>query len=204
MTRAAVTIRDATAGDVPDLLRLSEELRERDPRRTARAATPDVLESAEQRFIDAIKDDSCRLVVAAIEGDVVGMALLSLSSASTVLDLPAVELSHMWVADRHRRRGVGKALVTAASTYADECGVDQVVVSVYPQHRDSNRFYARLGFAPMVMRRVAPLAVLRRQLAAEDGRSVTLRRELRLRRGAGARGRAANRALGPADGQPSP
>jgi hypothetical protein len=39
------------------------------------------------------------------------------------------------------------------------------VVSVTPTSRDANRFFARLGFAPLVIRRVAPLSVVRRRLA---------------------------------------
>jgi len=66
-----------------------------------------------------------------------------------------------------RHRGAGKALVTAAAQFAEDRGADAVSVSVYPQARDSQRFYARLGFAPLVVRRVAPLSVLRRRLGQE-------------------------------------
>jgi ribosomal protein S18 acetylase RimI-like enzyme len=201
VTRAAVTIREATAADVPALLDLWSQLREQGPRRGTRPATTQVLESVEQRYVDAIASPDCRFVVATVDGDIAGMALLSVSSASTLLDLPAVQLSHMCVADRYRRRGVGKALVTAAAAYADERGIEQVMVSVYPQHRDANRFYARLGFAPLVVRRMAPLPVLRRQLAADDGPSVMLRRELRLRRG-GLRRSHEIRGIAPIGGQP--
>jgi ribosomal protein S18 acetylase RimI-like enzyme len=203
VTRAAVTIREATAADVPQLLMLWAQLRNQGPRRGTRPPTSQVLESVEQRYLDAIANPGCRFVVATIDGDIAGMSLLSVSSASTLLDLPAVHLSHMCVADGHRRRGVGKALVTAAAAYADERGVEQVMVSVYPQQRDANRFYARLGFAPLVVRRMAPLPVLRRQLAAEDGPSVTLRRELRLRRGGVRRAHDIVRGIAPIGGQPA-
>jgi ribosomal protein S18 acetylase RimI-like enzyme len=202
VTRAAVTIRGATADDIPALLDLWSQLREQAPRRGARPITPAVLESVEQRYVAAIDEPNCRLLVATLEDVVAGMALLGVSSASALLDTPAVQVSHMCVADRYRRRGVGKALVTAAAAYADECGVEQVMVSVYPQQRDANRFFARLGFAPMVVRRVAMVSVLRRQLAASNGRSMMLRRELRLRRGGSARGDDVVRGVSPLGGHP--
>lgn len=182
MPRAAVTIRTAVSADLPAMIELWEQLRDQAPRRGPRPLPNHTVCTVEDRYRAAIDDDDCRLVVATLDDAIAGMALLTVTSASTLLDLPAVQVSHLSVADRHRRRGVGKALVAAAATYADDRGVDQVMVAVYPQHRDANRFFARLGFAPMVVRRVAPLPVLRRQLAAEDGRSATLRRELRLRR----------------------
>jgi hypothetical protein len=42
------------------------------------------------------------------------------------------------------------------------------VVGVAPNGRDANRFFARLGFAPLVMRRIAPVAALRRALVSAD------------------------------------
>jgi hypothetical protein len=61
-------------------------------------------------------------------------------------------------------------------------------VSVHPGSRDANRFFARLGFAPMAVRRVAPVAVVRP--AAGPGRGppgddhVVRRRARRLGRSA--------------------
>jgi GNAT superfamily N-acetyltransferase len=163
------------------------QLRQHGGRRSVRPLGNPLLEEVARRYVETINDSGQRLVVAVSDATVVGMALLSVTSASMLLDVPTVQVSHLYVGDGHRRRGIGKALVAAAAAYAGERGVDQVTVSVEPGARDANRFYARLGFAPSVVRRVAPLAVLRRQLAVDDVRNVTLRRELRLRRGALAR-----------------
>ena len=96
------------------------------------------------------------------------MALLTVAPANALLDLPAVHMSHAVVPDRHRRRGAGRALVAAAAAYAEEHGVEQLVVSVHPGSREANRFFARLGFAPLAVRRVAPVAAVRRRLAAGE------------------------------------
>jgi GNAT superfamily N-acetyltransferase len=184
LSRAAVSIREAVADDVPVLLDMWTDLRHHDVRRAVRPSSEQLLAEVAHRYVEAIADDSCRLVVA-VSGDVVlGMALFTVVSSSTLLDVPTVHASHMYVADGHRGRGVGRTLVAAAAAYAGERCVEQVMVSVAPGQREANRFYARLGFAPTVVRRVAPLAVLRRQLAGDElPRPSMLRRELRLRRG---------------------
>jgi GNAT superfamily N-acetyltransferase len=95
-----------------------------------------------------------------------GMALLTIASANALLDLPAVHMSHAVVADRHKRRGAGKALVAAAAAYAEAHGLDQIVVSVHPWlDATPTASSPGSGFAPLAVRRVAPVAVVRRRLA---------------------------------------
>jgi ribosomal protein S18 acetylase RimI-like enzyme len=192
VARSALRVRPATEADVPALLSFAEELREAlqpspmeaggRPRGTP-AATRAVLE---QRYLEALADPDRHLVVVVDEHEQpLGMALLTVASANALLDLPAVHMSHAAVPDRNRRRGVGKALVAAAAAHAEQLGVDQIVVSVHPGSRDANRFFARLGFAPLAVRRAAPVAVVRRRLLQGDNRPddhVVRRRPRRLGR----------------------
>lgn len=176
LSRPAVTVREATRADMPALVALWEQLRDEGPRRrTAAAESP---EHAAGRIELALAHADSRVVVAVYEDEIVGMAQLSRTPPSLLTETPSVELSAMCVASAHRRRGAGKALVAAAVAYADELAADNVVVSVFPHHRDANRFYARLGFAPYVVRRVATVAALRRRLGSPEGRAAMLRREL--------------------------
>jgi GNAT superfamily N-acetyltransferase len=136
-------------------------------------------------------------VVAVGEDDApLGMALFSLGPTNALLDLPALLISHVVVGDGNRRRGAGKALVGAAAAYADERGLDQVVVSVNPGSREANRFFARLGFAPVVVRRVASVAMIRRRLGTASARPADHVVRLRPRRPG--RLRSAALPLGPA------
>ena len=174
MARRALRVRPATEQDVPALLALGDELREgllpsaetgTRPRGTPAAART-VLES---RYLEALADPARHLVVVVDDAEEpVGMALLTISTANALLDLPAVHMSHAVVADRHKRRGAGKALVAAAAAYAEAQGVDQIIVSVQPGSRDANRFFARLGFAPVAVRRVASVGAVRRRLAQPE------------------------------------
>ncbi|HUR50720.1 MAG TPA: GNAT family N-acetyltransferase [Mycobacteriales bacterium] len=175
MTWHPVRVRPVTEDDLTALLELAEELREQLlPGEAAGRGrpTPAGRSALEQRYRDAIADPDRHLVLAVQGPDdaeqVLGMALLSVAPTNALLDVPAVHVTHAVVAGRHRRRGAGKALVAGALAFAEERGIDQLVVSVHPGSRDAARFFARLGFAPLAVRRTAPVAVVRRRLAAGE------------------------------------
>lgn len=178
MAGSAVGVRTATLADVPALVQLWQELREEGPRRRS-AESP---EAAAGRIALVVESDLARVLVAEYGGEVVGMAQVTRTPPSLLAESTSVTLSAMHVAGGHRRRGVGKALLAAAVAYAEEQAVEDVVVAVYPQHREANRFYARLGFAPVVVRRVASVASLRRRLGSPEGRAALLRREIHVAR----------------------
>ena len=171
-----VRVRPVTAEDLPVLLELGEELREQvlpvdggtRPRGSSASRA-----ALQQRYAEAIADPSRHLVLAVggRDGGVeepLGMALFTVATANALLDIPAVHVSHAVVSDRHRKRGAGKALVAAAASYAEERGIEQLVVSVHPGSRDAARFFARLGFAPLAVRRTAPVALVRRRLSVGE------------------------------------
>lgn len=183
MARTILTTRRAERGDIPALLDLWGQLRDEGLRR--RTASDESPEQVAGRFELALADESSRVVVAVHEDEIVGMVQLIRTPPTLLTETSSVELSAMCVDAAHRRRGAGKALLAAAVAYAEELGVDNVVVSVLPQHREANRFYARLGFAPLVTRRIAGVAALRRRLGSPEGRAALLRRELHVPRRAG-------------------
>jgi ribosomal protein S18 acetylase RimI-like enzyme len=165
-----------TEADLPVLLELAEELRDQvlpvegRSRGGASAASRATLQ---QRYTEAINDPDRHLVLAVGGKDgepeiPLGMALLTVSTANALVDVPAVHMSHAVVANKHRKRGAGKALVAAAAAFADEHGIEQLVVSVHPGSREAARFFARLGFAPQAVRRTAPVSVVRRRLSAGE------------------------------------
>jgi len=173
-------VRPATAADLPALLSLGSELREQlVPTETVRrrGLAFGAQHALEARYCDALADPHRHLLVVvdgAADGpeEVLGMALLTVAPANALLDHLAVHMSHSVVADRHRRRGAGRALVAAAAAFADERGVDQLMVSVPPGSREANRFFARLGFAPLAVRRTSSVAAVRRRLAEGELRVV--------------------------------
>ena len=168
MSRFRVRVRTASSDDVDELVALVGSMTDLGPVRGRRVARswPDGLRIQCERLL---ADPEHRVVVALDEtGAVVGAAVFAADTAGGLLDPPSVYVSHLLVAPAYRKRGAGRALVSAAAGYADELGVDSVVVAVAPTTRDANRFFARLGFAPQVIRRIAPVAGLRRALASAD------------------------------------
>jgi ribosomal protein S18 acetylase RimI-like enzyme len=117
-----------------------------------------------------LEDPGHRVLLAVEESGemLMGAAVVGQDTVAGLLDPPSVYVSALLVSPACRKRGAGRALVAAAAAYAEELGVDSVVVGVAPTGRDANRFFARLGFAPLVIRRIAPVAALRRTLGPAD------------------------------------
>jgi GNAT superfamily N-acetyltransferase len=133
----------------------------------------------------ALTREGIEAFLARSEGRDVGFLVLSRGPLLPLLDEPAVSVEHLFVLDDARRRGVGKALLARATVAADHVGAGQISTSVPASGRDEQRFFARLGFSPFVVRRVASVAALRRRLAPDDRTSfdptVLRRRSLRAR-----------------------
>jgi ribosomal protein S18 acetylase RimI-like enzyme len=173
---SSVRVRTVTEADLPVLLDLGAELRDQalpGEGRSRAVGTVATHAALAQRYLEAVNDPERHLVLAVGGKDgepevVLGMALFTISTANALVDLPAVHMSHAVVADKHRKRGAGKALVAAAAAFADEHGIEQLVVSVHPGSRDAARFFARLGFAPLAVRRTAPVSLVRRRLTAGE------------------------------------
>ena len=63
-------------------------------------------------------------MLVAVSGDaVVGMALAVLSPVSPFISFQVVHVDYLHVRQGYERRGVGKALLAAATAYADEVGL---------------------------------------------------------------------------------
>jgi GNAT superfamily N-acetyltransferase len=189
MSRPSVSVRPATEADLEAMLSLWFSLRavRRDGvvSRGCKDPSPAVVMGAEERLREVIHSPKCRIVVAETESGVVGMAMLSDTFIGQLMEMPAVQLTHLVVAEGQRRRGVGRALLSGAVAWAEEVGADEIVASVLPSLREANRFYARLGFAPLVTRRVVPVATLRRNLALSDPHGARPRRRSPLSVGVG-------------------
>lgn len=184
MSRSPVSTRIATIADLPVLLDLWRELRQVGGR-AERAVNPVAVPDVADRLLEAMSREEIRVVIACVAGAPAGMAVMRAVHPDPLSASRVVQISHAIVDQRHRRRGIGHALVSAAADYADELGIEHVAAGIYPSLRDASRFYARLGFAPLVVERVAPVGVLRRRLGADGatrGIDDIVRRRTKLRR----------------------
>jgi GNAT superfamily N-acetyltransferase len=137
----------------------------------------------------ALQRNDVAAFIAFVDSRPAGYLVLSDSTRSLLVDSPCVAIDMLYVDPAHRRLGVGRTLLAAASRYADRLGAEHVASLVPAQDRDANRFFARLGFAPETVRRVTKSATLQRKLAGEPrptrvaiDQVMARRRDLRLRR----------------------
>jgi GNAT superfamily N-acetyltransferase len=128
-------------------------------------------------FRRLLEDPGHRVVLAVLPGSpapggsdtgevAVGLAVLGLDPLSLVLGNPQVTVDTFVVHREHRRCGTGVLLLAAAATFAQESGAAHVVVAVGGHEAERQRFFARMGFAPLTTRRIVPVDSLTRTLAA--------------------------------------
>jgi GNAT superfamily N-acetyltransferase len=91
-----------------------------------------------------------RLFVLHIDGRVAGMAN-ALVTISTAQGRPVVLLEDVIVAPAHRRRGLGRALVSHVLDWARAQGLARITLLADRDNAAALAFYARLGFAPSAM-----------------------------------------------------
>jgi GNAT superfamily N-acetyltransferase len=203
VTRQPIDVRRAGAGDVDDVARLWCIARQ-DVNPSARPAGGAVPEQLRMRLREALLGDEVQVVIARWDARAVGYAVLRLAPAAALADGLALQIEHLFVIPELRRHGVARSLLSVVTGIAERAGAEQIVSSAPPGARDTHRFLARLGFSPVVVRRVAATSVLRRKLAGEGRRGglddlLSRRRSLRARaswphRGEGQRAAGGHRA----------
>jgi GNAT superfamily N-acetyltransferase len=170
-----VVARTARVDDLPAVLALVRQHR-------ADAHAEDVLSghtrlnAAASGFRRLLDDPAHRVVLAVLPGSdpgsgdavevAVGLAVLGVDPLSLVLGNPQVTVDTFVVHREHRRRGTGAVLLAAAARYAQETGADHVVAAVGGHEAERQRFFARMGFAPLTTRRIVTVDSLTRSLAA--------------------------------------
>ncbi|MET0763833.1 MAG: GNAT family N-acetyltransferase [Blastococcus sp.] len=179
-----MTTRTARPDDLPAVLALVRQHR-------ADAHAEDVLtghirlNAAASGFRRLLDDPGHRVVLAVLRGPnaaaggaggevAVGLAVLGVDPLSLVLGNPQVTVDTFVVHRDHRRRGAGAALLAAAAAYAAETGAAHVVAAVGGHEAERQRFFARMGFAPLTTRRIVALDSLTRSLAAWQRSGLTV------------------------------
>ncbi|MGI8646103.1 MAG: GNAT family N-acetyltransferase [Nocardioides sp.] len=185
--RPSLTLRKAEPEDVDALVELWGSV-------MRKADREDLVVDAREIVADCERSTESCIVVAEVDGVVAGSVYLRATTLTPVNLEPVVQALHPHVAPRFQGRGVGKALIEAAVTYAEDRGIGHVASAALTGSRDANRFMARLALGPMATLRLAPATAVRAKLSA-NGRGVqapsrqlsqvlAARRSLRRSRGA--------------------
>lgn len=164
MARQAPQIRDATPDDAEALLDLWSL--------TSRQAetSPRAVGDAERALANGAANPDERLLVALVDDVIVAAMQLSRGPLSPLVVDTAVHSSFLLVHPDYRRHGLGRALMEAAVSWAEEKDVHQIT-AITGTNRDTNRFFVRLGMATFANVRYASTPVLRKKLSGERARS---------------------------------
>lgn len=170
MSRVCVRVRPAEPADIDDLVRLIRSIDTSSGVFSGRPLEDPGVDHLSSRLRD-ILDVGARTLIVAVDDTtdhLVGLLVTKLDEIGAIDLTPALHVTHLLVAPNQRRRGVGRALLAGCVQMADERGVDRVLATVASGSREANRYLARLGFAPLVVQRVATTAALRRSLGLAD------------------------------------
>jgi GNAT superfamily N-acetyltransferase len=134
-----LTLRTATAEDAATIHALVVALAEYEREPDAVVNTPDVL-----RAQLAAPRPPFECLLAEEDGGAVGFALF-FPTYSTWLGRPGLWLEDLFVPEAHRRRGIGRALLTRVAELAVERGCGRLEWSVLDWNTPAQEFYRRLG-----------------------------------------------------------
>ena len=136
---SAFTLRAATRGDVPEILRLIGALAEYEKLSAMAVGTEAML--AEQLFGNR---PAAECLVAERGGRAVGFALF-FTTFSTFLCKPGLYLEDLFVEPEQRGHGIGKALLARLAALAVERGCGRFEWRVLDWNEPSIKFYQSLG-----------------------------------------------------------
>ena len=165
MSRPAVVVRKADAALIDTVCELWEESRSDEG-----AVQSDA--GVRKTTVDSIRNALARpemiAFVAYSDGRPAGYVVLDDCSLNPFSDSSCLCIEQIYVRKDERGVGVARSLMQAVATFADLQGATEVACMVPSNVRDAHRFYARLGFTPLTVRRVASTAALRRKLAGDQ------------------------------------
>jgi GNAT superfamily N-acetyltransferase len=136
-------VRPAEPADVPLMMALIGELAEYERLADSFVGTADQLER--HLFGD---HPAAEAVVAEVDGEPAGFALF-FTTFSTFLCRPGIWLEDLFVRPRHRRGGVGRALLEHLAGLAVERGCGRMEWSALDWNEPALEFYGRLGARPV-------------------------------------------------------
>ena len=140
---ADALVRPAGGADLPRLVQLldfgSLDVGREDPRN---------LDRYRQALAEIEATPGCELLVADVEGEVVGVCQLIVFRHIHRRGGLCAEIESMHVQAEHRSAGVGTALMGEAIEQARALGCYRVQLTSNRARDDAHRFYERLGFVP--------------------------------------------------------
>jgi GNAT superfamily N-acetyltransferase len=101
-----------------------------------------------QGFNELADDPSRLLLIAAVNGQIVGHLTGRFDGPSPIVLVGVATLASMYVRPVHRGTGIGARLVETFRAWARDKGAGRMTVTAYTTNEGATRFYQRQGFAP--------------------------------------------------------
>lgn len=165
MSRPTVMVRKADAALVDIVCQLWEESRSDEG---AVQSDSGVRKTTAESIRSALSRPQMLAFVGFCDGRPAGYVVVDDCSLNPFSESSCLCIEQIYVRQDDRGVGVARALMQAVATFADLQGATEVACMVPSNVRDAHRFYARLGFTPLTVRRVASTAALRRKLAGDQ------------------------------------
>lgn len=143
-TEPVVIIREATAAELPSIVRLLAD----DDFGANREVVEEPLSDSYQEAFAALKSDpNSLLVVAEKDGEIVGCLQLTVIRGISFQGLRRAQIEDVRVARRLRGAGIGQQLIAWAETEAQQRGCRMLQLLVHKERIDARRFYLSLGLS---------------------------------------------------------
>jgi ribosomal protein S18 acetylase RimI-like enzyme len=141
-----IRIRNAELKDAPKLAKLMCELGYKTSNSEMR-----------RRLKFILSDPRCRTFVAKIDNELCGM-IGTLTHASHEHNDPSGKITALVVSKKHRRSGIGRALIGAAEKDFANRNVERVTLTTRFTRKEAHRFYEMMGYSRTGLRFAKNLA----------------------------------------------
>lgn len=160
-------VRQATPEDVPALVALFQELDRMQSDWRVFTPRPGFYDQVGAKYREAMDTEDAVVIVAEDESEIVGMAYGEVRIPSRFSDERALELSGVVVRAGYRGRGVGRALVKEAASFAGQKAIEWIELKTFAPNQGAMAFWEGLGFTPRVVQLTSSTASLSRALESD-------------------------------------
>src|SRR5450759_5156453 len=134
-----VEIRDASEDDLPAVLRILAES-------GIDGGESFTLEEAREHFASLLQRPGFRLLVAAIDGEIIGTYVLQIMEKLGKRGTPAGLVEDVAVLPSRQGQGIGRSMMEQAREARRRAGCYKLALSSNLRREDAHRFYDSLGF----------------------------------------------------------
>lgn len=139
-----ITVRKANSGDLTQLLRFEQGVI------AAERPYDSTLKEDPITYYDLkqlVLSEEAAVVVAEIEGEVIGSGHATIKQARAYLDHAVyVNLGFMYTVPEHRGKGVNQKIINALKDWAKAKGITEIRLTVYQDNESAIAAYEKAGF----------------------------------------------------------